>query len=179
MKFGFENEYFLRHKDGEILSKVPSYSLPCDAHGTLVEVRSEPFENPFQVLASFNAKYAQLVEDVARYDCTLACLNEHVINTYRQHEIAGFHIHFSKEEWHGLVLQKGISANDPPKDILPFVETLDKRFLAYYQGIKRHPHFWRAKAHGWEWRRLPATVDPIIVATVLAEEFWTPLSKAA
>ena len=174
MKFGYENEYFLQKADGTLVL-VPDYNWPHDAAGYLVEVRSDPHENPFQVLESFKQKYDELVALVATKELKLANLAQ------TPHETAGFHIHFSTPEWHGLSTR--ISHQDQlnvPADINTIIKRLDERFESHWKGVKRHPHWWRTQPHGWEYRRLPATVDPLIITQVLAEEFWTPkLAKVA
>jgi hypothetical protein len=175
MTFGFENEYFLRNKDGKILEQIPSYNLPYDNYGVLVEVRSDPCENPLQTLASFNAKYTELEAMIAKYDCTLANLNEHPISDYRKKETAGFHIHFGQATWHGNMCP----ANDPLPDMMKLIERLDIRFETFYKGIQRHPHWFRSKPYGFEYRRLPATIDPMVVTQVLVEEFWSAAQPQA
>ena len=174
MKFGYENEYFLQRADGEFVG-VPDYSWPHDDLGYLVEVRSDPFENPFEVLKSFNQKYTELAALVATKDLKLVNLAQ------TKYDTAGFHIHFSTHEWDGL--RDRISHADQskaPADIASIIQRLDKRFESHWKGVKRHPHYWRTQPHGWEYRRLPATVDPLVVTQVLAEEFWTPkVAKAA
>lgn len=179
MKFGFENEYFLRRDSGHILEQV-DHTLPRDAHGVLVEVRSDPFENPYQVLASFNAKYAELEEACKKLDCFLHNIQQHALNGGAgRTETAGFHIHFSKDEWTGMN-QFAPYPNDPPTDVQVLCKILDTRFKSHYENLTRHPHWWRAKPYGWEWRRLPATINPLLVAQVLAEEFYVePLKVAA
>ena len=175
MKFGYENEYFLQKADGSIVA-VTEYTWPHDAAGYLVEVRSDPHENPFQVLESFKQKYNELEKLVATKDLKLACLAE----WKPLNETAGFHIHFSTPEWDGLRMR--ISHDDQlnvPADIGAIIQRLDKRFQSHWKGVKRHPHWWRTQPYGWEYRRLPATVDPVIITQVLAEEFWTPKEKAA
>ena len=174
MKFGYENEYFLQNVDGKFVA-VPNYSWPHDDYGWLVEVRSDPHENPFEVLKSFNERYIELEALVATKKLKLANLAQ------TPNDTAGFHIHFSTPEWDGL--RSRISHTDQskaPADIASIIQRLDKRFESYWKGVKRHPDWWRTQPHGWEYRRLPATVDPLIITQVLAEEFWTPtVAKAA
>lgn len=172
MTFGFENEYFVRNKDGKILEQIPSWELPHDDHCILVEVRSDPFENPYQTLASFNQKYVELEEALKKYDCTLACLTDY--KTFGRHETAGFHIHFSRSPYYPTW-----NHDVPPVDIAEMKALLDERFRQYYEGVKRHPHEWRPKPYGWEYRRLPATVDPRIVTDTIAELFYKPEAKVA
>ena len=176
MKFGYENEYFLQRADGTII-RVPNNPWPQDAAGYLVEVRSDPHENPFHVLESFKQKYDELVKLVATANLKLSCMAE----WKPFNETAGFHIHFSTPEWDGLRSRTSYTDQSAaPADIASIIQRLDKRFEKYWTGVKRHPHWWRTQPHGWEYRRLPATVDPLIITQVLAEEFWTPkLAKVA
>lgn len=173
MTFGYENEFFLL-KDGKVLEQVPDYHIPHDAYGILAEVRSEPFENPFDTLKSYYAKLKELEALVAKHDCTLHNIAEHPIaSSGRKLETAGFHIHFGKQ-WDITTVTYGLNNQYvAPPDIAAIIARLNRRFEPYYKGIQRHPHHWRPKAHGWEYRRLPATVDPAMVTLVLAEEFLT------
>lgn len=180
MKFGYENEFFLLDKHGEILHQVPSYKLPYDAHGTLVEVRSEAFENPYQTLASYNAKKAELEAAVAEFGCTLHNINEHqVMHSYPRLETAGFHIHFGAN--FGLNYDHYYNPIVPPdiKVVADMITQLDEAFKPYYTGVNRHPHIWRVKPYGFEYRRLPATTSAVTITQVLDKLFTTAKLEAA
>ena len=175
MKFGYENEYFLQTADGKFVD-VPDYSWPHDDMGHLVEVRSDPHENPFEVLKSFEERKAELERLVATKNLKLVCMAEW--KPFK--ETAGFHIHFSSPALDGLNYRISHAYQSrAPADIATIIERLDKRFEPHWKGVKRHPQWWRTKPYGWEYRRLPATVDPLVVTQVLAEEFWTLKLKAA
>jgi hypothetical protein len=185
MKIGFENEYFVQDKDGTYLSQVP-YDLPHDAAGTLVEVRSEPADDPTLVLTSFKSRYAELERAIINKGYTLANLAVCDTVFFAGHkETAGFHIHFSNPKWDRTQWPPnhyGREADwhdNPPKEIAAMMEQLDGVFKKYYDGIPRHPHTWRPKTWGWEYRRLPATVEPGIVAKRLTELYYPAALKVA
>lgn len=177
MTFGFENEYFMK-KDGQIVY-LPDSSIPHDAMGWLAEVRSDPHDNPFKTLASFNEKHAELIEQVAKFGCTLECLAEVPFK-----DKAGFHIHFGSDSQ----VLKGLHEirehhygdwkhDDPPAEVKKMMKKLDAKCEKYYKDVKRHPHLWRPQPWGWEYRRLPATVDPVEVTAIVAELFWDGYKK--
>lgn len=181
MKIGFENEYFVADvADGKFLANVP-HDLPHDAAGTLVEARSAAYDDPFATLKSFDEKLKDLEQAVVKRGYTLCCLDvcDKVASIYGGPETAGFHIHFSDDGWnraswptshHTSAFQH--QHDNPPKTIAAMIEQLDAEFKEFYTGIKRCKHNWRPKTWGWEYRRLPATVDPHVVATRLAGLYY-------
>lgn len=183
MKTGFENEYFVARPDGTFLQTVP-YDLPDDAAGTLVEARSKPFEDPFDTLSSFEAARLALEAAVTAKGLVMKCLATCPTVIWNgAPETAGFHIHFSNDTWRGLPASHHTSNwrnlhDAPPKEIAEMLRDLDRVFKPLYTGVVRHRDAWRPKSWGWEYRRLPATVDPHIVAKRLAELYY-PASAAA
>lgn len=178
MKIGFENEYFvLNPQTGKYLQTVP-YDVPHDAASTLVEVRSDPFDKPNLVLDSFKTRYDELNQAIKAKGLALANLAEcPTVIWHGQPETAGFHIHFSNDSWKGLPTDHRIYGwetlhDNPPKEIAEMMKDLDVVFKQYYTGVRRHPHIWRPKRWGWEYRRLPATIDPGIVAARLTELYY-------
>lgn len=190
MKIGFENEYFVAGSDGTPLQTVP-YDLPHDAAGTLVEVRSDAGDDPQTVLTSFKSRYAELERAIINKGLmllNLAVCDKVIFNGHP--ETAGFHIHFSNPQWNHSTWPLNHYYYDwptihdnPPKEVAEMLEQLNGVFKPYYDGVPRHPHIWRPKTWGWEYRRLPATIDPGIVAKHLTELYYpavrTPRKKVA
>jgi hypothetical protein len=173
MTFGYENEFFVKDQaTGKIITDLPHY-VPQDAYGVLAEVRSEPNSDPRQTLWSYNKKLDELKIIVSQFGGVLSNIREYQLE--RRLETAGFHIHFSTPEWEKLIQQGYFTGTQPPPpDITAVIATLDGKFKPHFNGIKRHPHFWRPKTHGWEYRRLPATVTPQLITKVLLEVFGDP-----
>jgi len=160
MTFGYECEYFLRDDKGEIVYNVP-ITLPHDGAGSLVEVRSQAFECPYMVEASFTVAHVELAVAVSKLGLRLWNINEYHYPKEKPHsfrglkETAGFHIHFG-------------GPDAPP--IPETVAKLDKIF-GIAPGRDSFYYSYRPKTWGWEYRRLPATVDVANVTQVLIKEF--------
>jgi len=126
-QIGFEKEYFLKNKKGELIINPEQYGYEVDRLGVLVEVRGDPKRNCQEALASFlskeiiaigNAevhnftlesipsiklKEKEILEVTTRYAEALSDKEKEstskVTKDFKITEItAGLHIHFSKEE---------------------------------------------------------------------------------
>jgi hypothetical protein len=96
---------------------------------------------------------------------------------------AGLHVHFSNVQditWTanlhackecGYVKQDKFQQGVPQQqDIAKIVRVLDMAFAEAIKVAKRLPGFYELKPHGFEYRSLPASVDPITVARVIIEK---------
>lgn len=162
--FGYECEYFLEDPAGNISTQVPA-RYPRDGTGLLVEVRSNWFADPDRTLESFHKKYDELVKIVERDGCHLAHLDSYewlpdvAPPPMRNPETAGFHVHFSKlsrERFDQLEIDE-------------MMAMLDAWLPTRPPGIPPEP--FRLKPHGWEYRRLPASVDLDVLTKVLKKGF--------
>lgn len=96
---------------------------------------------------------------------------------------AGLHVHFSNSEevrW----TSEGVACKEcghrhksefsrtvpQQQDIAKIVRTLDEAFKEQIKAAKRIPGFYELKPHGFEYRSLPADVNPVLVARVIEKE---------
>lgn len=162
LKFGFECEHFVENPlTEEILYTVPS-SLPMDGNGHLVETRSLPYNASSAVLESFLERRELLAAQLSNLNLRMVTKDSH---TYpNKTETAGFHIHFSKQD-------KDNSVWWSPDELQAIISKIKAEFGAV--GKIRTVPFeeTRQKPYGWEYRRLPATIDPANVAKWLMKEF--------
>ena len=154
ISFGFECEGWITDTDGRFVLSVPA-RYPRDAMGDLTEIRSLWYPDPGATLASFVTKREELSKLLKRDKLTLVIRDE-VPESYSR--TAGFHIHFSRPDGKQM-------------DIPKMMATLARRFEGTMRPLGIPPEAYRMKPYGWEWRRLPASVDPELVARVLREEF--------
>ncbi len=194
LKFGFEKEYFIKRKGDFVLSPK---SLPHDDCGFLAEARGLPNECPvkaaFLMLAdehvlfqSFRKEGLKLVEtslEVLTKEFEREALRQfgkpamapELGNIYgidypadeERVARAGLHVHFSNER--DSFNSKGESTGkvagllNMPK----LIQLLDQAFAGEIKDSQRLPGFYEMKHYGFEYRSLPATIDPVDVAEVL------------
>lgn len=85
---------------------------------------------------------------------------------------AALHIHFSNTEeikWRDKDGTDHSRISHLPLDMCKYIYALDKAFAKEIKEAKRLPGFYEMKPHGFEYRSLPTSVDPIRVAEVLEE----------
>lgn len=159
INYGFECEYFLRGRDGMVW-KIPD-RFPRDGAQHLVEVRSRYYADPLATLESFNCEWERLVMLARDLGYELVCKDRHeFFGPYAEKpefvETAGFHIHFSSPQ---------------QMDMPRMISELGIRFGVEITNSGRGsmPEPYRMKSHGWEYRMLPATIDPQAVARFLKE----------
>ena len=191
MKYGFEREYFLKRGTEFVLAPA---NIPKDECGYLAEARGEPHREPmaaaFLMLAEESKldhlaggiqllplAYAELPPALIR-----AALRAHGKNStpaergnlygldYRDNDKtirAGLHVHFSNEK--EVTGRDGNSTVLVPQifDFVKIIQRLDKAFKSEIKAAKRIPGLYEMKAHGVEYRSLPASVDPRAVARIL------------
>lgn len=96
---------------------------------------------------------------------------------------AGLHVHFSNSrdvQWTSKLppcekcgQQKTTEFKETvptQQDIAKIVRILDEAFAADIKRAKRIPGFYELKPHGFEYRSLPADVNPVVVAKVIIKE---------
>lgn len=97
---------------------------------------------------------------------------------------AGLHVHFSdtrvvEHSTHLICLSCGKDTNQKntwkeevpqQQDMIKIIQVLDKAFAQEIKTAKRIPGCYELKPHGFEYRSLPADVDPIRVAKVIQSE---------
>lgn len=84
---------------------------------------------------------------------------------------AALHIHFSNTtEFYHKDENKNVFTKilHHPIDMCKYILALDKAFAKEIKESKRLPGFYEMKQHGFEYRSLPTSVDPIKVAEVIA-----------
>jgi hypothetical protein len=78
---------------------------------------------------------------------------------------AGLHVHFSNpRKVDGRVGQTVVSEHF---DFVQIIRDLDKEFKDWIEAAERVPGMYELKPHGIEYRSLPATIDPLLVASFL------------
>lgn len=193
MRFGFEREYFVRNSVGDFVL-VP-LGVPMDDCGYLAEARGEAHSNPlsaaFLLLAEEASVKAKLpkgvklafIDTTEVSDATLrAALRRNGKSAY-PHERgnlygydydagdrlcrAGLHVHFSNIR--DVETKSGYVESIPQiMDMPKIIQLLDKAFKSEIDAAKRIVGCYEMKPHGFEYRSLPASVDPRKVAEVLA-----------
>lgn len=180
MKFGFEREFFVT-KNGEYCL---AEGLPKDDCGYLAEVRGEPHTDPAKALALYLIEEARVIE-LARSLGMKLHLHDYVAlppklknkwlrmfgkgpavdegSMYGKFwsgnlSRAGLHIHFSNQR--EIIDSRGYNQIvagiiDMPK----FIFGLDKIFAEEIKTAKRVPGLYEMKAHGFEYRSLPTSID--------------------
>lgn len=169
LKFGFECEHFVEDPLlGEILYAVPT-NLPHDGNGHLVETRSLPYNSSSAVLESFIERRELLESQLQNLNLRMVTKDEHAY-TNGSRETAGFHLHFSK---HG-VEESNFGFVGPGwenDELTSVIARLEAEFRPLGKIRTVAIDTWRYKPYGWEYRLLPATIDPADVAKWLMKEF--------
>lgn len=159
LKFGFECEHFVQDPlTSEILYSVP-YQLPHDGNGHLVETRSLPYSSSSAVLESFIQQREILEARLHNINLWMVTKDQH--DYPGKTEFAGFHLHFSKDDlspW-------------GPEALSAIVARIEAEFGPQKKIRTYPPEATRFKPYGWEYRRLPATINPADVAKWLMKEF--------
>ena len=190
MRYGFEREYFVtKHGD---FSLCPT-NVPMDGCGFLAESRGEPHNNPmsaaFLMLSEESrikklAKGCQLLP-LAFADVPKTILRE-AIRLYGKASLsheqgniygldyeaddelvrAGLHVHFSNLL--KVPTKDGQFVEVPQMiDFVKIIQRLDAAFEDEIKAAKRIPGLYELKGHGFEYRSLPASMEPRKVATVI------------
>jgi len=168
-EIGLEAECFLKNKEGEIIA--PSFQLPIDGSGNIIEIRADPGNTPQKTIENFYRKFEQIKE--LCYPLTIFLSKSEILNkqNFRNKAYAykyerrispidekftqtcGLHIHISVE-----FLNEKIKI--PEDIIMEILKELDKelfeivpydhsRALSDYR-IKRYPN----NKSGFEYRSL-------------------------
>jgi len=195
IKYGFECEYFCFRKGVPVL--IPSPGLPHDECGYLAECRGEPHTDPLKAAYLFLAEEEKLHTQARGYKVTLRKLpylqlskefERQALRTFGKPRVtgergnmygkdydpsstiarAGLHIHFSNTV---VVKERDRTIQEVPGilDMPRIIRTLDKRFAKEIEAAQRVPGFYEMKAHGFEYRSLPANIDAPRVGQVLAD----------
>lgn len=192
MKYGFEKELFVYDAEGK--HALADMMVPHDACGYLAEARGLPFGDAYEAVGSLIAaehkaritaqKYGQFLEThgsvVLPAKFRKNCLRRFGKNASQELSLtgkylpqgprsyAGLHVHFSNE----IELQEGRRKRkvsgfiNVPKVIV----ALDKRFAADIREARRVPGLYEIKPYGFEYRSLPADIDPWVVAAFISQE---------
>ena len=178
---GLELELFLL-KDNKIL-EPSEYGFPSDEMGFLIELRSEHSDKPEEIIKSLKLLLELTKAKAKRLGFTIANLpykevdkewQEYIARKYHHSKLpdytrniygirkshhtgfdknkatAGLHVHFSKRE---II---GTEAKLLELPITQIVKTLDEIFFKEIVTAKRILGEWEPKAHGFEYRSLPA-----------------------
>jgi hypothetical protein len=190
IKFGFEREFFITDAAGKFTLAT---AFPHDDCGLLVEARGEIHSDPFAAAALCDVAQQKLARDARQQGLCLQTLayakvprdlqraarrvtikgpekHANVYNTHKQPKAgvlhAGLHVHFSDAyEIFGKAGDKFTAYRQ--LDIPTIVHRLDRVFMATIKATGRVPGSYELKPYGFEYRSLPATVDPLAVAEML------------
>lgn len=166
LKFGFECEHFVQDPlTGEILYQVPS-GLPMDGNGHLVETRSLPYNSSSATLDSFLERREALERQLHNLNLWMVTKDSHQYPN--KTETAGFHLHFSKQ---GIEESNFGGPGWASGELAEIVSKIEAEFgpVGKIRTVPRE--VWRFKPYGWEYRRLPASINPADVAKWLMKEF--------
>ena len=187
--FGFESEFFVL-KDGK---PVLASGLPADACGYLAEARSKPDGDPTMAAYLHLAAEDLLARQAKELGLTLVKADTLDIprETLRQwmrrfgknpaksyfmgggcyrntNPRAGLHVHFSSTET--IVDKEGRTRVIAKQLNIPrIIFLMDRAFKPIIKASKRIPGEYELKNYGFEYRSLPATVNPLDVVPVLQE----------
>lgn len=196
MKYGFEKELFVLNEAGEYALAT---SLPHDDCGYLAEARGEPHQNPLMAAALMDGAEVALRADAKRLALSLvtrdyvtlprafaqSCLRRFGKNASQERSLygryiigplahAGLHVHFSNE-----VEAYAQNYNHPNEylerryagliDMPRFIVGLDRRFAKEIKAARRVPGLYEMKPYGFEYRSLPASIDPYEVAGAISK----------
>lgn len=193
MKFGFEREFFVKAQGKYVLCPI---LLAHDECGYLAESRGEPHTDPLKAAYLLLAEEDRLKAQAKRNRVQLVLENdaklspELVCDAIRRHgkakypvergniygldykatdetRRAGLHVHFSNE-----IAVKNGSRSYPASgflDIPRIVRSLDETFADVIKQSNRLKGFYEVKGYGFEYRSLPATIDPRVVAKAISD----------
>lgn len=169
-----------------------SYRLPLDGDGLHIEARGEPDKDPFQAYGNLVGKETELQAQVRALG-TLHAIDWHKLEpglarkmrrvgkgALREFSITG-EIKPPRTGWSagGLHIHFGVDASvdhscrcgrinkvqyTPIFNIPKIVNAFDKRFAKEIAAAKRQPGRYEIKVHGFEYRSLPTSIDPLEVA---------------
>jgi hypothetical protein len=191
--FGLEIEVFLKQKD-ELILVPPGY--PKDSEGFQLEIRGEPFSDPWDAVSNAEGKLKKLQTQLERRGITICndpvvkvdkslrikarrenekgCLRYKNLYGYLQHRVgpnvatAGIHISITDGR-EKQVEGKSIHYNHM-LDFPSWIKFLDKEFQEEIKGSQRYPGFYEIKSDGRvEYRSLPCNVDLLKLAETLAQ----------
>ena len=184
-EIGLELEMFLLDREGNIL-EPSKYGFPADEMGFLIELRTEHSDNPEDImnslllLSDINIKksqklefeikilpYLEVTQEFQEYISEKykhSMLPDHTKNIYgikKTHHTgfhdnlatAGLHVHFSSRRIFG---NKCLQRDLPIERI---VTIMDNTFSKEIKDSKRIEGEYEMKAHGFEYRSLPASID--------------------
>jgi hypothetical protein len=185
-EIGLEQEVWLLDKNGKIMEPA-IFSFPHDDFGFLIELRTRPYTKPKPVLEDLQKLWDGFSNLAHWFDLELVCrdsmpidkplidylrvkynyfnlhdLTENVeTGTYKTHATgisedaekltAGLHVHFSRKTPDGRRVQL---------PIYQIVQCMDGVFAKEIQDAGRIPGEYEVKSYGFEFRSLPATVNP-------------------
>lgn len=191
MTFGFEREFFvLKPEQGgeDIVVVAADHNLPHDGCGYLAEARGRPhwcaLDAAFSLLADEHTLRGRATRDGLKLSPESRKLNRKFkFDAMRKFgkqpqtdfsmsrrwnstalSYAGLHIHFGSElkytDKDGRERTAGAGLINIPRIIM----ALDKEFATVIKAAKRVPGLYKLKDWGFEYRSLPATLDPVVVA---------------
>lgn len=193
--YGFEKEYFvLDNNDNPVLAPI---ALPHDECGYLVEARGDHHVNPFKAAHLFLAEEERLARVAQNMQVKLDTtqptrrlnpkLAREALRRFGKNPLtpdrgslygrdykatdrlarAGLHVHFGSvveyQDRDGH--QRSITTLI---DIPRYIQLLDKAFADEIKSAQRLPGLYEIKQHGFEYRSLPASADPMAVAVILS-----------
>jgi hypothetical protein len=190
MTFGFEREFFVLR--GEEVCVAATENLPHDGCGYLAEARGKEDHNPTTAAFLMLADEQRLKVSALAKGLTLDTASRKLNKTFKFNAMrnfgkqpqtdfsmsgkwnspslshAGLHIHFGKVLYHQGKKRK-VLIGAGLINIPHIITSLDKRFAADIKAAKRALGLYKLKSHGFEYRSLPATIDPVGVATFIEE----------
>lgn len=195
MKYGLEQEFFLKDVEGNFVIPVPK-TLPYDESGFLVESRGKPFENITDAVYSLMGETHKIIRKLpvgfsldispfaainkaqkfaVRREFSKGTNNYQNLYGYEYHKTsqnehtAGIHISFTREE-------SVYIPNSTPRvvnamfDFVQLFRYLDKQFSSEIKDAKRRPGFYEIKSDGRiEYRSLPSNTSLDKIIEVISE----------
>lgn len=189
MTFGFEREFFTLRGDEVVVAA--NEKLPADGCGYLAEARGEPSTNITNAAYLLLADERRLQARATKLGLTLDTASRKLPKTFtftamrqfgKQPQTdfsmsgkwnspalshAGLHVHFGNKLYYaddkGTKHFVGAGLINIPR----IVNLLDKQFRTQVLEARRALGLYKLKSHGFEYRSLPATLDPLQVADYL------------
>jgi hypothetical protein len=192
MKYGFEREFFVKANGKYVICP---FVIAHDDCGYLAESRGEPHADPLKAAYLLLADEDKLKDQAKRNRVQLVLEDTAKLSPEVRRDAlrrngkgkypvergnlygldykatddilrAGLHVHFSNE-----IETKNKYTASGFLDIPRIVRKLDEAFAEVIKKANRLKGFYETKKHGFEYRSLPASVDPRKVAEVIARGF--------
>lgn len=191
MTYGFEREFFVLR--GEQVLVAADEHLPFDGCGYLAEARGQEHTDPVKaayLLLAEQHRIEKMLTDGARLETPGRKLDRSFKHACSRKfgkrpqsdfsmsgkwnsptlDHAGLHVHFGRVLTYTDKDGRERTVGAGLINIPAIVHSLNTRFKTEIKDAKRALGLYKLNSHGFEYRSLPATLDPIVVAEFIYSE---------